>query len=163
MSEFSGEFSNKVALVTGSSSGIGEAIARPLSALGASVVIKSARSVEAGTRIAAELGKVAFYVQADISDKAAGTWLLTKAALNQMTRLLAKSCAPVRVNAVAPGLVETPWTKDWQAQHEAVKARAPLNRSAKPDDCVEATLGLLRSRYATGQIFVVDGGLSLTI
>jgi ketoreductase RED2 len=76
---------------------------------------------------------------------------------------LAKSCAPVRVNAVAPGLVETPWTKDWQAQHEAVKARAPLKRSAKPDDCVEATLGLLRSRYATGQIFVVDGGLSLTI
>ena len=199
MSEFSGEFSNKVALVTGSSSGIGEAIARPLSALGASVVINSARSVEAGTRIAAELGKVAFYVQADISDKAAGTWLLTKAAmphlmksddghvinitsiagvrpvgssiaysmakaaLNQMTRLFAKSCAPVRVNAVAPGLVETPWTKDWQAQHEAVKARAPLKRSATPDDCVEATLGLLRSRYATGQIFVVDGGLSLTI
>jgi ketoreductase RED2 len=163
MSEFSGEFSNKVALVTGSSSGIGDAIARPLSALGASIVITSARSVEAGTRIAAELGKVAFYVQADISDKAAGTWLLTKAALNQMTRLLAKSCAPVRVNAVAPGLVETPWTRDWQAQHEAVKARAPLNRSAKPDDCVEATLGLLRSRYATGQIFVVDGGLSLTI
>jgi ketoreductase RED2 len=88
---------------------------------------------------------------------------MAKAALNQMTRLLAKSCAPVRVNAVAPGLVETPWTKDWQAQHEAVKARAPLKRSAKPDDCVEATLGLLRSRYATGQIFVVDGGLSLTI
>jgi ketoreductase RED2 len=73
MSEFSGEFSNKVALVTGSSSGIGDAIARRLSALGASVVIKSARSVEAGTRIAAEIGKEAFYVQADIGDKAAGS------------------------------------------------------------------------------------------
>ncbi len=243
------EYSGKVALVTGSSSGIGEAIARRLSALGASVVINSANSVEAGARIAAELGSEALYVQADISDKAAGerllaatvarfgrldilvnnagwttvvphhdlaaltdeifsktfdinvtgTWLLTKAAmphlmqsddgnvinitsiagvrpvgssiaysmakaaLNQMTRLLAKSCAPVRVNAVAPGLVETPWTKDWQAQHEAVKARAPLKRSATPGDCVEAMLGLLRSRYATGQIFVVDGGLTLTM
>lgn len=243
------EFSNRVALVTGSSSGIGEATARRLSALGASVVINSAHSVEAGQRIAAELGANAFYVQADIADKAAGerllaatlerfgkldilvnnagwttvvphqdlaaltdeifaktfdinvtgTWRLTKAAmpflaqsedgnvinitsiagvrpvgssiaysmakaaLNQMTRLLAKSCAPVRVNAVAPGLVATPWTKDWQAQHEAVKARAPLQRSATPEDCVEAALALLRNRYATGHIFVVDGGLTLTM
>ncbi len=243
------EFSGKVALVTGSSSGIGEAVARRLSALGASVVINSANSVEAGSRLAAELGRDALYVQADISDKQAGedllaatiarfgkldilvnnagwttvvphqdlaaltdeifartfdinvmgTWMLTKAAmpllmqsedgnvinitsiaglrpvgssiaysmakaaLNQMTRLLAKSCAPVRVNAVAPGLVETPWTRDWQAQHDAVKARAPLQRSATPDDCVEATLGLLRSRYATGHIFVVDGGLTLAM
>jgi ketoreductase RED2 len=238
-----------VALVTGSSSGIGEAIARRLSALGASVVINSASSVDAGSRIAAELGKDALYVQADIADKAAGerllaatlarfgrldilvnnagwttavphqdldaltdeifmktfdvnvtgTWWLTKAAmphlmqsddgnvinitsiagvrpvgssiaysmakaaLNQMTRLLAKSCGPVRVNAVAPGLVATPWTRDWQAQHEAVRARAPLKRSATPDDCVEAVLGLLRSRYATGHVFVVDGGLTLTM
>jgi ketoreductase RED2 len=212
-------------------------------------VINSANSVDAGERIAAELGRDACYVQADISDKDAGerllaatierfgkldilvnnagwttaiphhdlaaltdeifsrtfdvnvtgTWWLTKAAmpylmksddgnvinitsiagvrpvgssiaysmakaaLNQMTRLLAKSCAPVRVNAVAPGLVETPWTKDWQAQHEAVRARAPLKRSATPDDCVEAVLGLLRNRYATGHIFVVDGGLTLAI
>ena len=244
-----GEFSGKVALVTGSSSGIGEAIARRLSALGASVVINSAHSVDAGSRIAEELGTNAYYAQADISDTGAadhllgvtlarfgkldilvnnagwttvvphadlgaltdeiftrtfdvnvtGTWRLTKAAipllmqsedgnvinitsiagvrpvgssiaysmakaaLNQMTRLLAKSCGPVRVNAVAPGLVETPWTKDWQAQHEAVKTRAPLKRSATTEDCVEATLGLLRSRYATGNIFVVDGGLTLTM
>jgi ketoreductase RED2 len=86
---------------------------------------------------------------------------MTKAALNQMTLLLAKSCGPVRVNAVAPGLVATPWTSNWQEQHEGVKAMAPLKRSATPDDCVEAMLGLLRTRYATGQIFVVDGGLTL--
>ena len=91
------------------------------------------------------------------------TYSMAKAALNQMTRLLAKSCGPVRVNAVAPGLVETPWTADWAAQHEAVKARAPLKRSATPDDCVEAALGLLRNRYATGQVFVVDGGLTLVM
>ena len=243
------EFSGKVAIITGSSSGIGEAIARRLSQLGASVVINSVASIEAGQSIAEQLGDNTLYVQADISDKAAGerllaatierfgkldilvnnagwttvvphhdldaltddifnrtfkvnvkgTWLLTKAAmkhlkqsedgnvinitsvagvrpmgssiaysmskaaLNQMTILLAKSCGPVRVNAVAPGLVETPWTKDWQAQHDAVKAMAPLKRSATPEDCVEATLGLLRTRYATGQILVVDGGLTLVM
>jgi ketoreductase RED2 len=249
MGEISGEFRDRVVLVTGSSSGIGEAIARRLSALGASVVINSASSVEAGQRIASELGDNALYVQADIADPAApqrlleatlarfgkldvlinnagwtmvvphadldalsdeifaktfdvnvtGTWRLTKAALphlaksddgnvltitsiagvrpvgssiaysmakaalNQMTRLLAKSCGPVRVNAVAPGLVETPWTADWAAQHEAVKSRAPLKRSATTDDCVEAALGLLRTRYATGHVFVVDGGLTLAM
>jgi NAD(P)-dependent dehydrogenase (short-subunit alcohol dehydrogenase family) len=40
---------------------------------------------------------------------------------------------------------------------------APLKRSATPGDCVEATLGLLRTRYATGHIFVVDGGLTLSM
>lgn len=241
------EFSGKVAIVTGSSSGIGEAIVQRLHALGASVVVNSASSVEAGERVAKALGDNAIYVQADISDKASGeqliaatiarfgkldilvnnagwtkliphhdldaltdeifdrtfevnvkgTWMLTKAAmrylkqsedgnvinitsvagvrplgssvaysmtkaaLNQMTLLLAKSCGPVRVNAVAPGLVATPWTRNWQEQHEGVKAMTPLKRSATPDDCVEATLGLLRTRYATGQIFVVDGGLTL--
>jgi len=86
---------------------------------------------------------------------------MTKAALNQMTKLMAKSCWPVRVNAVAPGLIATPWTSDWGPQHEAVKTIAPLKRSGTPDDCAEATMALLRSRYATGQIFVVDGGLTL--
>ena len=240
------EFSGQVAIVTGSSSGIGEAIALRLGELGASVVVNSANSIEAGKAVAAKIGAKAHYVQADISDKDAGqhlldetikrfgkldilinnagwtslvahhdlealtdeifqktfavnvwgTWALTKAAmpllrksddgnvvtitsiagvrpvgssiaysmskaaLNHMTLLLAKSCGPVRVNAVAPGLVETPWTMNWQDQHAGVKAMAPLGRSATPEDCVEATLGLLRTKYATGQVFVVDGGLT---
>jgi len=76
MGEISGEFRDRVVLVTGSSSGIGEAIARRLSALGASVVINSASSVEAGQRIASELGGNALYVQADIADPAAPQRLL---------------------------------------------------------------------------------------
>jgi ketoreductase RED2 len=86
---------------------------------------------------------------------------MAKAALNQMTLLLAKSYGPIRFNAVAPGLVETPWTDSWDAQHAAVAKNAPLKRSATTDDCAEAVLGLIRMRYATGQVLVVDGGLTI--
>ena len=85
---------------------------------------------------------------------------MAKAALNQMTELLAKSYGPIRFNAVAPGLVATPWTESWDAQHAAVAAAAPVPRSATADDCAEAVLALLRNRYTTGTVFVVDGGLT---
>ena len=90
-------------------------------------------------------------------------YAMTKAALNHLTLLLAKSCGPVRVNAVAPGLVATPWTADWGTRHEAIAAVAPLHRSATPEDCAEAVLGLLRNPYVTGHILVVDGGTGLVV
>jgi ketoreductase RED2 len=237
----------KVALVTGSSSGIGEAVARSLAAEGARVVVNSTRSVEAGERVAGELPD-ATYVQADVADEAAarrlvdatverygrldvlvnnagttaviphhdlesatpdvwrrifdvnviGTWQLTvaalphlratgagsvvnitslagvrqtgssipyaasKAALNHMTRLLANVVGPeVRVNAVAPGLVDTPWTADWDTVREVVRSSAPLQRTATPEDIAQMVLALVVSAYTTGAVVVVDGGLGL--
>ena len=88
-------------------------------------------------------------------------YAMSKAALNHLTALLAKSCGPVRVNAVAPGLVATPWTADWKDQHAAAAAGTPLRRSARPEDCAEAVIGLLRASYVTGHVMVVDGGGSL--
>jgi ketoreductase RED2 len=247
--ETTSELHGKVAIVTGSSSGIGEATAHRLSALGAKVVVNSATSVEAGNAVVASLPGEAMYVQADISDQAQGqhlldatiekfgqldilvnnagwtkliahhdldaltddifrktfevnvfgTWWLTKAAiphlrksddgnvinitsiagvrpvgssmaysmtkatLNHMTQLLAKSYGPIRFNAVAPGLVATPWTKDWDGQHAAVAAMAPLKRSATADDCAEAVLACVRNRYMSGEIMVIDGALTLTM
>ncbi|MFM9084353.1 MAG: SDR family NAD(P)-dependent oxidoreductase, partial [Actinomycetota bacterium] len=70
------EFEGMVAIVTGSSSGIGEATAHRLSALGAKVVVNSASSVEAGRAVASALPGESLYVQADISDKAQGQRLL---------------------------------------------------------------------------------------
>ena len=247
MADSTSELEGRVAIVTGSSSGIGEATARRLAALGASVVVNSASSVEAGQAVADALPSESLYVQADIADQAQsqalldqtierfgrldilvnnagwttvvphqdlealtddiflktfqvnvfGTWWLTKAAmphlrqapdgnvvtvtsvagirpvgssvayamtkaaLNHMTVLLAKACGPVRVNAVAPGLVETPWTADWTEQHEAVRQMSPLHRVATAEDCAEAVLGLVRMTHVTGHVVVVDGGLVL--
>ena len=234
-------------LVTGSSSGIGAATARLFAAAGATVVINSSTSVEAGRALAAELAG-ASYVQADVSDEdqaqrlidevvarhgrldvlvnnagttevishtdlegaspdvwrrifdvnVIGTWQVTvaavahlrssgrgqiinvssvagerptgssipyacsKAAVSHMTRLLANSLGPaIRVNAVAPGLVDTPWTADWDFVREFVNAQAPLQRTAQPEDVAEVILGLARSAYVTGEVVLVDGGLHL--
>ena len=86
----------------------------------------------------------------------------SKAALNHQTRLLAKALGPgIRVNAVAPGLIQTPWTQDWDDLHGLVTAVAPLRRSGTPADVAEVVLGLVRSTYVTGEVIVVDGGLGL--
>ena len=86
----------------------------------------------------------------------------SKAALNHMTVLLAKVVGPeVRVNAVAPGLVDTPWTADWDVVRDFVTQVAPLKRSGRPEDVAEVIVSLARAAYVTGQVVVVDGGLSI--
>ena len=88
----------------------------------------------------------------------------SKAALNHMTMLLAKVVGPeVRVNAVAPGLIDTPWTQDWDVVRSAVQKMAPLRRSGEPDDVAEIIVALATSQYVTGQVVAVDGGLTLAI
>src|SRR6202161_2905024 len=86
----------------------------------------------------------------------------SKAALNHLTVLLAKVVGPeVRVNAVAPGLVDTPWTADWDVVREFVRAMAPLRRSGTPEDIAHVILGVVGASYVTGEIVMVDGGLRL--
>jgi NAD(P)-dependent dehydrogenase (short-subunit alcohol dehydrogenase family) len=241
-----------VALVTGSTSGIGAAIARRLSRDGFGVVLHSRRSAQAGLALAAELGAAA-YVQADLAqdadrirliqeavavwgrldvlvnnagisrviahaDLAAATpaiwhelhevnvvapfrlvaeaepalraaarhgrpacvvnisshagvrpkgasipYASTKAALNHITRLLALSLAPdIRVNAVAPGLVDTPLTAGWTDARQLWRQRSPMRRAASPEDIAQAVAMLVASDYLTGEILLSDGGLNLT-
>ncbi|WP_018260440.1 SDR family NAD(P)-dependent oxidoreductase [Methylobacterium sp. WSM2598] len=85
----------------------------------------------------------------------------SKAGLVNLTRSLARALAPeVRVNAVAPGLVETPWTEAWPAERkQATLSRTLLARLAKPEDIAEAMLFLAAgAAYVTGETLVVDGG-----
>ena len=87
----------------------------------------------------------------------------SKAALNHVTRLLALSLAPeIRVNAIAPGLVDTPLTAAWTDAQQLWRERAPMRRAAKPDDIAQLVAMLVASDYLTGEILLSDGGLNLT-
>jgi ketoreductase RED2 len=91
-------------------------------------------------------------------------YAVSKAALNHLTAILAKYAdGGVRVNAVAPGLVATPWTEGWDEIKAGVELVAPLHRVATPEDIADACLALISTPYATGQILVVDGGLGLVV
>jgi 3-oxoacyl-[acyl-carrier protein] reductase len=86
----------------------------------------------------------------------------SKAGLINLTIALAKALAPeVRVNAVAPGLVETGWTAAWPEERKrATIDKTLLRRAAKPEDIAEAILYLSAgAAFVTGQTLVVDGGM----
>jgi len=89
-------------------------------------------------------------------------YAVSKAGLNHLTALLANALGPeVRVNAIAPGLIDTPWSADWREAHEHVRETAALRRSGTPEDVANACLLLSKTPYATGTVLTVDGGLSL--
>ena len=71
-----GEFDGRVAIVTGSTSGIGEATAQALVATGAKVVVNSSSSVDAGKALAGELGAAVHYHRADVSNEDECTGLI---------------------------------------------------------------------------------------
>jgi 3-oxoacyl-[acyl-carrier protein] reductase len=87
----------------------------------------------------------------------------TKAALINQTKEWARALGPeVRVNAIAPGMVESTWECRFSDEsYEQGMARAPLGRVGTPEDYAEAILFLCAGAgYVTGQTLVVDGGLT---
>jgi len=91
----------------------------------------------------------------------------SKGALNQLTRMAAVEFGPgnVLVNAVAPGFVMTDLTRANNTPEtlERVRLEVPVRRFAEPDEVADVICYLAspRNRYITGQVIVVDGGLSL--
>lgn len=88
-------------------------------------------------------------------------YVVSKSALETLTRLQAKTYAPhIRVNAIAPGLAlpsENVTPEEW----ETLVGRLPLRRPAKPEEIASALEFLLKNASVTGQTIVVDGGYSL--
>lgn len=89
----------------------------------------------------------------------------SKGAVLQMTRALAHDLAPdgIRVNAIAPGVIETPMTVATRNDPEAIgrfMAHTPLKRPGKPDELIGPVLFLAShmSSYVTGTLLPVDGG-----
>lgn len=89
-------------------------------------------------------------------------YAMSKAALLEMTMILARELAPrVRVNAVAPGVVAFAAWEDPAFQERYLK-RIPLGRSGTPVEAAEAVRWLaLEASYCTGQVIRVDGGRRL--
>ena len=94
----------------------------------------------------------------------------SKGALNTLTQALARALGPtVRVNAIAPGFVETPWLQQglgpdrYEQGKQAYKARAVLDAVISPDDVADAAwwLGAGAAR-TTGEVLLLDAGLRLT-
>jgi pteridine reductase len=94
-----------------------------------------------------------------IHDRVHVSYGVSKGALLKLTGMLALELAPnIAVNAVAPGAILPP-----PGQSEAYLAKLaqanPLKRVGAPEDIVQAVLFLLRSRFITGQVIYVDGGI----
>jgi NAD(P)-dependent dehydrogenase (short-subunit alcohol dehydrogenase family) len=84
-------------------------------------------------------------------------------AIEHLVTGLAVELAPVRVNAVCPGLVATDALAAVPAERlTAMTARQAVPRVGRPDEVAEAYLYLMRGTYTTGQVIRVDGGMSLT-
>ena len=77
-----------------------------------------------------------------------------------ITRNLSKGLAPdIRVNAVAPGLVNSPWTQAWPEERKARSiANSGLARMVEPEDIARTMLVLAVNTAMTGQTVVVDCG-----
>lgn len=101
----------------------------------------------------------AIALQANI-DVPAALPVLIKGGLNQVTRALALELSPhnIQVNAVAPGIIETPMHDP--ATHDFLKGLQPAGRTGQVEDIAEAVLYLAGASFTTGVVLPVDGGMS---
>lgn len=100
--------------------------------------------------------------------KGIGVYSATKAAISQITRILAIEWAEygIQVNGIAPGMIATDFTAAVQADLELAeyfKNRAPLHKIGHPDDCAACAVFLAcdENAFMTGTIITIDGGLSI--
>ena len=104
-------------------------------------------------------------VSARLVDRTMGLYCASKAALDMVVRVAAREWAPaVRVNAVAPGVTDTPMLGPAPREGAwltGVAGRTALGRIGRPEDIAEAVVAVHGMHWVTGQIIECDGGLSL--
>lgn len=88
-------------------------------------------------------------------------------ALNAMVPVLAVELKPVRVNAISPGAIDTPWWDKWPADQKTalfnqIAATSPVGRVGKPEDVADAIAFVVRNGFVTGQVIQCDGGIQLS-
>ena len=113
-----------------------------------------------------KLGKILFTSSIKGSELGGGSgvaYASTKAAINNLTKTLAKQLAPnILVNAVAPGYVYVPrYEKFSKETLEKFKEETFLKRFLKPEEIAEAFIFLAKSDAITGQVIYVDAGFTL--
>ncbi len=86
-----------------------------------------------------------------------------KAAMNNFTSTMAKNLAPgILVNAIIPGYVLTPlWGNMSEEDIKSNSSEQLINRFIKPEEIAEMSLAIIKNDAMTGEVVVVDGGLSL--
>lgn len=88
------------------------------------------------------------------------------AALEAMVPILASELRPLRINAVAPGVIETPWwdrvpEDERRVLFDQMAAAVPAGRVGRPEDIAEVILLLMNNTFITGSIIDCDGGWKL--
>lgn len=88
---------------------------------------------------------------------------VTKSAVHALVKNLVKFLVPykIRVNAVAPGFVDTEWQKNKPAEiRRNIENKVSLGRFCEPEEVAEVYKMLIENNYFNGEIIVVDGGYS---
>jgi NAD(P)-dependent dehydrogenase (short-subunit alcohol dehydrogenase family) len=158
-----------VVLAVGTSAGIGPFATLDLDALRAGFedkVMAQVTAAQAALPALARDGSVTFVgaVSADRAAPGAVGLAVGNAAVQALVPSLAVELAPVRVNAVSPGVIDTPWWS-WlpDDQRGAVLAqyaeRSPAGRVGTPEEVAAAIVGLMTNGFLTGVVLHCDGGL----
>ena len=158
-------------VVTGASGSTGDFLSQPVSEAQGFMDSKFWGAFRAARYAAPRVragGSITFNSGTYAAKPTAGVAAVTAslAALEMLGKSLALELAPVRVNTVRPGTIDTPlWSSMSEAERDemfaSAAARAPVGRIGRPEDVARAILFLMDHDYLTGTVLEVNGGESL--
>lgn len=174
------DMNDRVALITGASSGIGRATAEAFAAKGVRVVLAARREDELAslvTEIEARGGK-ASAIKTDVSaakdvERMVSAYVASKHGLIGLTSSVSAELAPggIRVNLICPGVIDTPMHRRLRGiigdeiYDQALQQRVHMRRAGRPEEIAQSIVFLCsdEASYVTGTTLTPDGGLTLTL